>query len=191
MPRLDTYGRQRLVADNLRLAYYLARRVDRMGVELEDCEQAAALGLCAAAQAYDPDRHPGVPFSAYARDYVIRYLTEEVTRHVRAGLHAHLSADVAAPGPSAADDRLANEVWEAVESLSVHERTLIVRRFGLDGGAPSGLFELSVHFGVPVRSLNRLLAVARRKLGEALRAKGWTEAQAAQAASENRRIRMA
>lgn len=191
MPRLGSRERQQLVERNLRLAYYLARKIEPMGVDLEDLEQAAALGLCAAAQIFDPDSHPGVKFGTFARDYVIRYLTEEITRHVRSEAHAHLRADVAEPGPSATEDRMALEVWEALESLPPREKLLIVRRFGLDGGPPCGLIALSFHFGIPVRTISRLLAAARELIGDALRSRGWTQERWAEACCENPSMRMA
>lgn len=191
MARLRSDERLKLVESHLRLAYFLARRVEGCGLDLEDREQAAALGLCAAATAFDPDAHPGVPFSAFARDYIIRHLTDEVSRHVRSGLHASLGADVEAPGRSRAEARLDGDVWEAMESLTAFERRLVSRRFGLGGTAPAGLLELSFELGVPVRSLSRLLAIARRKLGESLRARGWTERSARYAAYGEPRIKMA
>lgn len=190
MARLSSDERELLVSKNLRIAYFLARKFDGHGMELEDLEQEAALGLCAAALVFDPAEYPSANFGTYARDYVKRYLTEAVARHVRFQALS-LSYDVPDACPSAAQDRMVSEVWDALEILSPRERMVVVRRFGLDGGPPSGLLELSFHFGIPVRSLNRMLCQARATVGDFLKSHGWTQEKWAQASATNPLMRMA
>jgi RNA polymerase sigma factor (sigma-70 family) len=179
VPKLADDARERVVEENLRLAYYLARRAKRrVGelIELEDLEQEAALGLMVAAQNYDPKENPDVPFGAFAQLWVIRYLAELIQSTQRASLELCLTADVVdlssgAPG----SERLAIEVWETVAKLPRRERLMVVRRFGLDGAAPSKLYELGQHLGVSSTTAKRLLACALTQLRRDFMNEGFTD----------------
>jgi len=58
------YRMWRLVVHNLRLAVFLALKIPRVGMELEDLIQEGSIGLIMAAQRYDPAR--GARFATYA-----------------------------------------------------------------------------------------------------------------------------
>ncbi|KNX39588.1 hypothetical protein VV01_18505 [Luteipulveratus halotolerans] len=69
--------REQVVTSHRRVAISLARRFAHRGIEPEDLEQVALLGLVLAARRYRPDRGPG--FLAYA----VPTITGEIKRHFR------------------------------------------------------------------------------------------------------------
>lgn len=99
----DRSARDELVARNVGLAFWVAktyvagRRLD--GSDAEDLRQQAVLGLCRAADLYDPDEHPGIRFNTYARHWCL----ESIRRYARDDrtirLPAYL-ATAARPGES-------------------------------------------------------------------------------------------
>jgi RNA polymerase sigma-B factor len=70
-------ARDRLVIENLAITRRLARRFARSTQEVDDLEQAGALGLIAAADRFDPTR--GVRFVTYAEPCV----AGEIRHHLR------------------------------------------------------------------------------------------------------------
>jgi RNA polymerase sigma-B factor len=73
----DTALRDELIADNLGLAYHLARRFSHRGEAPEDLNQVASVALVKAVDRFDPDR--GFEFSTYAT----RTILGELKRHFR------------------------------------------------------------------------------------------------------------
>jgi RNA polymerase sigma factor (sigma-70 family) len=67
-----------LIQTHLPLARAMARKWLGMGIPLEDLAQEAALGLCRAAEAFDPAKGP---FWAFAHSYVRGYLLAAVNSH--------------------------------------------------------------------------------------------------------------
>lgn len=78
-----TKDQEALVTENMRLAYYIARRKYRnCGMELEDTEATALLGLVKAAITFKPEK--GISFSTYAGaciDNEIRLELRKKKRH--------------------------------------------------------------------------------------------------------------
>lgn len=76
-----------LVTRNLPLAWHIAHRVYRFGrarhepieATLEDLQQDAMVGLCRAAQGYDPSRRTS--FSTYAYPVISNYLKDTIRKH--------------------------------------------------------------------------------------------------------------
>lgn len=172
----DDAGRERLVTENLRYAYHLARLRHRPGMGalgLEDLEQEAVLGLMAAAAAYDVEEHPDVPFSAFARRYIKTYINEIVARWGLVRLDP-LTADIPAPAEDPRRERLALEVWDMLAHVPPRCRPLLVRRYGLDDGPALGLHELSRRFGLPPRTVGRLLEIGRDSVREQCRIRGFS-----------------
>lgn len=172
----DEPARERLVRDNLRLAYYHARRLHRpgrAGLDVEDLEQEAVLGLMAASQLYDLATHPEMPFGSFARLYLVRHINEALERWERARVDP-LLGDFPDPSSDPGRDRLALEVWDMLEHVPDRCRALLVRRYGLDGGPAMGLLELSDHFGLPARSVGRMLAIGRQVIRQECRARGFS-----------------
>lgn len=64
--------KRKLVLDNINLVYHLARKLGYDFEKDEDAIQYGMLGLCIAADRFDPNR--GVKFSTYAYSYIIHWL---------------------------------------------------------------------------------------------------------------------
>ena len=172
----DEVSRERLVEKNLRLAYFHAHRACRQvnrALGLEDLEQEAVIGLMAAAGQYDVELHPDVPFSAFARDYILRYINEAIERWSRVELDPLLT-EVPDPHFDTARERLQLEVWDMLEHVPRQVRPLLVRRYGLDGGPTLGLIELADKFGLTVRTAGRQLAMAREVIRHECRERGFS-----------------
>ena len=182
--------REQLVRDHLRLAYYHARRLyggraGRGGLEVEDLEQEAVLGLMAASAQYDQAEHPGMPFPAFSRLYIVRHVNEAARRWERCRAEP-LGVDLPAPTGDEGADRMALEVWDMLQGVPATERAILVRRYGLDGEPALGLVELAEFFGLPARSIGRALAMARSLVRRECKDRGfhfdrWAEAAAAAA----------
>ena len=190
MGRLDADGRQALVADNLRLAYKLARlnRYRRWGLDPDDLEQEAVLGLCRAAQAFDPETHPGVPFSAFARVYITGGMWRAIAQHITESAHDRLPDDLPDSADDGKADALSIEVAHAIDELGSDDAEVLVLRFGIDGAAPLGLLELADHLDVCPRTATARLARARENLARVLRSRGWTVSKAKQAYDIGRKL---
>lgn len=59
-----TKNRNKMVKENIELAYYIANRFTNKRVDRDDLKQIASIGLIKAAESYDPSR--GVNFGQYA-----------------------------------------------------------------------------------------------------------------------------
>jgi RNA polymerase sigma factor (sigma-70 family) len=184
MAKLSPIEREQTVRDNLRLAYHLSGldQYRRWGLERDDREQEAVLGLCQAAQVFDPDRR--VAFGSFARTYIIGCIWRAIARNLAESDHEPLPDALA--GPEAG--RLEAEVAEALESLSEAEQVLLANRFGLDGCQPQGLIGLADTFGCSMRQVTRMLATAREHLRAELERRGWTEPKAMRAAEIGRNL---
>jgi RNA polymerase sigma factor (sigma-70 family) len=172
---IDAALRERLVTDNLRLAYSFARRAHRpsMGaLGVEDLEQEAVMGLMAAAAKYDIEEYPDVPFSTFARRYILRYIDDAASRWGMARLDP-LVGDVPDRSTDSHAGRLELEVWDMLQCVPPRARPVLIRRYGLDGGPALGLLDLADHFGLPARSVGRLLAVGREVVRQECEARGF------------------
>lgn len=86
----DEEARRELIAGNVRLCYWIARRYTWSGIPLIDLVQEGCLGLIRAADLYDPDR--GYAFSTYATHWVRQAVQRGVYNHgrvVRIPVHVH------------------------------------------------------------------------------------------------------
>jgi RNA polymerase sigma factor (sigma-70 family) len=173
-PMTPDDAREQLVHDNLRLAYYHARRLYRPGgLDVEDLEQEAVMGLMAAAGLYRPAENPQCPFSSFSRQYIVRHVNEAIRRWEKCRADP-LFVDLPDPSADPGRDRLALEIWDMLEHVPRACRALVVRRYGLDGEEPMGLIELSEHFGLPARTVGRQLAVGREIVRAECHARGFS-----------------
>jgi RNA polymerase primary sigma factor len=89
----DRQARSELVSQSLPLLRRVARRYAGRGVELNDLEQDAVVGLMRALERFDPER--GTPFWVYARWWIRQALQQAVAEGSRAvRLPAHVLWDM-------------------------------------------------------------------------------------------------
>jgi len=88
--RGDAAAREALVARHLGLVRHVAARFRSTGIDPEDLEQVAALGLVKAVNGFDPDR--GLRFSTYAvpviTGEILRFLRDDGPVHITRGARA-------------------------------------------------------------------------------------------------------
>ena len=169
MRALTNEDRQALVVDNIRFAGWYAMKYVRSGVELEDLEQEANLGLCEAARRFDPAQH-GAKFITYAGFWVRKYL---MIACAKASLFPALvnfePEDLVGDDPNPdLDERAKLLLWETIATLPVRDQTILVRRRGLDGQEPWTVSETASHLRMSAhlvrRSLHRSLSVVADSL---------------------------
>jgi len=180
-----------LVSSCLSLAHKLAcqhrRAAAVVGLEPDDLDQAAMLGLVHAAQRFDPAR--GFKFTTYAtyavRTHLWRALT--LTRMARRLPVVHGDGrehdvpfldsipDERAADPEAGDATV--ELLQAVETLPARLRTVLTLRFGLDGQGKRTLQAVGDAIGVTRERVRQLETVALRHLHRAAGRQGlrWSE----------------
>lgn len=126
-----------LVEANVGLAWAIALRWKRSGLDIEDLAQAGAIGLVKAARSFDPERGS---FSTHATWWIrseIRRAAEKLTKHQ--GIDEIL--DDPPSGRPGADEELAgreamDRVWEEVGRLPAGDRAVILARYR-DGLSPT------------------------------------------------------
>ena len=127
---------QRLVEENIPFAMNLGKSyaaVGRLkGVPVEDLQQEACIGLCAAAKKYDARQ--GVKFSTYAflwcKKYILKAISDET-------LKCEYDTEVADTVEDEDDTMLAEQRKTKVEAmmsvLDRHEKKVICLMFGFEG----------------------------------------------------------
>lgn len=158
----DAKARESLVLHNLRLVASLARKFAARGVVgFDDLFQHGCAGLCKAVDKFDPGR--GFRFSTYAtwwiKDALHRACYNEA-HTVRIPIHIQRNAPPeawhsvpleVADVPDDANDPAglasAAAVRRLVDQLPERLRTVITRRYGLDGRAPAMLDEVGAELG--------------------------------------------
>jgi RNA polymerase sigma factor (sigma-70 family) len=181
-PRL-TRAQQTLCATNQPLAYstalklWYARPSVRAAGTLDDANQAALVGLARASRGFDPSR--GWQFSTYAvtcaRRAVERAAASGVLdrrRHTVTPLTAAPETALTVEDPPPDDSaELRAKLYAALAALPTPDRTVLVLRFGLDGGEPTGYVKLGERLGVSAERARRQVEGALLKLQRRLG--GW------------------
>jgi RNA polymerase sigma factor (sigma-70 family) len=156
-----------LVEAHLPTAATYARCFRRPGIDDDDLEQAALLGLCQAAKTFDPN---GAPFHVYARHRMRDRVFEVLDCPTGGGLPFE-PADPASENVHL--ERAAADLWHALESLSERDRSLVTSRFGLGGARQRPVCELAKESGLTARRVRELLSSARSTIRSELERMGW------------------
>jgi len=179
--------RDALTAELDLLACWFAERYARRGLEYDDGRQEALTAIWVASGRYDPMRSDcHVPFSAFARKFIIRALERVLAKARSAGLvaaptgvrRAAVELDgIAGVGTQGGRNSIADAVRDALDRCDLLSQTLVVRRYGLDGLSPWSIIECANEFDLTVRSVKKLLARARSIIAAELQAAGWDPAR--------------
>ena len=169
----DEAVRQELIAHNLRLVAFIARRFENTGVGIEDLISIGTIGLIKAINTYRTDKN--IKLATYAS----RCIENEILMHLRK--IANQKAEVSFDEPLGADwdgnelllsDILGTEedivmkpieedvertlLYDAVAALSEREREIITLRFGLNGRDELTQKEVADQMGISQSYISRL-----------------------------------
>lgn len=169
----DEAVRQELIAHNLRLVAFIARRFENTGVGIEDLISIGTIGLIKAINTYRTDKN--IKLATYAS----RCIENEILMHLRK--IANQKAEVSFDEPLGADwdgnelllsDILGTEedivmkpieedvertlLHDAVAALSEREREIITLRFGLNGRDELTQKEVADQMGISQSYISRL-----------------------------------
>jgi RNA polymerase sigma factor (sigma-70 family) len=191
--------RDRLTTELDLLASWFAERYARRGLEFDDARQEALTAIWVAAGKFRPTRaHCHVPFSAFARKFIVRALerarakarcrgiTQAGERVTFAGIDLDQITAISEATDSGA---LGEALGRAIASLQPEERMLVLRRYGLDGLPSWSLVECANEFLITVASVKKRLQHARAKIGAELRSAGWDPANWQRRATEEKAIK--
>ncbi|MEA4896845.1 RNA polymerase sporulation sigma factor SigK [Bacillota bacterium Meth-B3] len=181
----DTAAAKTLIEHNLRLVAHIAKKYQRSGVDMDDLVSIGSIGLIKAVSSFKPE-------AGKLTSYASRCVENEILMALRAGKKRKGSLSLSEPIGA---DREGNEVMLSdilgtdfdlvprqaevnIESarailllsrvLDARERTVIVLRYGLLGGAPRPQHEVARELDISRSYVSRIEKRAIEKLREAL-----------------------
>lgn len=166
-------AKQTLIEHNLRLVVYIARRFENTGVNLEDLISIGTIGLIKAVNTFKSDKN--IKLATYAS----RCIENEILMHIRkiSGQKTEVSLDepintdwdgnelllgdilgtdgdvVARPIEEDAEHQI---LYEALETLSEREKTIVAMRYGLGGRTEKTQKEVADSMGISQSYISRL-----------------------------------
>ena len=149
--------REDLIKENLGLASDVAKRFRRSLVEFEDLVQEATLALVKAADDYDPVL--GIDFGKFARIRMKFALLKVAARASERRDHVDtINLNAIA---DELEDRLFDEVWDAIEELPAPDQPVMIKLFELDGQGRRGRRTIAGECGLTEKQVR---GVKRRSL---------------------------
>jgi RNA polymerase primary sigma factor len=191
----DAAARERMINANLRLVVTIARDYANLGLSLLDLISEGNIGLTKAVERFEPTK--GAKLSTYAAWWIkqsikralanqsktIRlpvHLVDKIAKVRRVSLQMSDELgreptedelgdeDAQTPFELLRDKNLRGEVDGLIAVLDDREKKIISQRFGLDGGQPKTLEDVSKDFGVTRERIRQLQNIALAKLRRAL-----------------------
>ena len=185
LARGDPEARDELIERNLRLAAHIAKKYKAHGRDIDDLIQIGSIGLVKAVNTYTPSRGRSLA------SYLGRCIENEILMSIRA--ERRRRGEVSLEEPIGVDrdgneitvgdvlgtdeEHVFGEVFERISSerlrrlvdseLDVRERSVILLRYGLDGGEPLPQREVGKLLGISRSYVSRIEKRALEKLREA------------------------
>ena len=179
--------REALIVAHLALArakaaYYAAR----CGLEREDLEQEAMVGLCLAADRWRPESFPGIGFGCFAKVWIRRHLEAAIRteghsipdrlararwrpRRVRTPIEYFAVLD---REPDL--DNTSEQVWDALSLCDREQRAVVVRLYGLGDHCQRTVNQIAHELRMPRARVRSLADSALGMIGRELARRGWT-----------------
>jgi len=184
----DGKAKDVLIAHNLRLVVYIARKFDNTGFPLEDLISAGAIGLIKAVGTFDPEKK--IKLATYAsrciENEILMFLRRNgKTRH-EISFDEPLSVDwdgnellmrdimgtapdIVSRGLDDAVDR--KTINQAVDQLPAREKLIIRMRFGMDGKGERTQKEVADLLGISQSYISRLEKRILKRLHKEIQSK--------------------
>ena len=184
---LDEEARSLLIAHNLRLVVYIARRFETAGVGLEDLVSIGTLGLIKAINTFCADKN--IKLATYAsrciENEILMYIRKRSARRGEISIDEPLNVDwdgnelLLSDVLGSEEDGVSFELEkreesrvlrEALAGLSPRERLIIELRYGFSGKGEMTQKEVADHLGISQSYISRLekriIAALREEIGE-------------------------
>lgn len=187
---VDEEARQKLIAHNLRLVVYIAKRFENTGIGIEDLISIGTIGLSKAISTFRPDKN--IKLATYAS----RCIENEILMYIRKNI-GMMRSEVSIDEPLNVDwdgnelllsdilagdeDNILYEIEQneerdmiraAVAALPGREREIVELRFGLSGGDELTQKEVADRLGISQSYISRLekkiIARLRMEIAEKL-----------------------
>lgn len=166
-------ARERLIVHNLRLVVYISKKFESTGIGIEDLTSIGTIGLIKAVKTYNPEKN--IKLATYAS----RCIENEILMHLRklnnikneVSIDEPLNVDwdgnelLLSDVLGTEDDTVNKDIEEqietqilhnAVNSLEVRERMIVVMRFGLFGNEEKTQKEVADLIGISQSYISRL-----------------------------------
>ena len=173
MERGDADAKQLLIEHNLRLVVYISKRFENTGICLEDLISIGTIGLIKGANTFKSSKN--IKFATYAsrciENEILMYLRKINNQRSEVSFDEPLNTDwdgnelllsdvlgtdddeVCRP---LEDDAERQMLMNAIASLSERERSIVLLRFGLDGGQEYTQKEVADIMGISQSYISRL-----------------------------------
>ena len=183
----DEEARSLLIAHNLRLVVYIARRFETAGVGLEDLVSIGTLGLIKAINTFCAEKN--IKLATYAsrciENEILMYIRKRSARRGEISIDEPLNVDwdgnelLLSDVLGSEEDGVSFELEkreerrvlrEALAGLSPRERLIIELRYGFSGKGEMTQKEVADHLGISQSYISRLekriIAALREEIGE-------------------------
>lgn len=169
----DENAKATLIERNLRLVIYIAKKFENSGVELEDLVSIGSIGLIKAVSTFNYEKN--IKLATYAsrciENEILMHLRKVTRQKLEVSLDEPLSFDkegnelllsdiLVAEGESVSKNiELSAEkqlLKEAIKRLNIREQTIMVLRFGLNGGEELTQKEVADAMGISQSYISRI-----------------------------------
>lgn len=182
----DEKAKSVLIEHNLRLVVYIAKKFENTGINIEDLISIGTIGLIKAVNTFEPKKN--IKLATYAsrciENEILMYLRRNLKNKGEISLDEPLNidwdgnelllSDVLGTESDMIYKRIEGEVekhilWQAMHKLSPREKTIIILRFGLNGGEEKTQKEVADILGISQSYISRLEKRILKRLHKEMR----------------------